>query len=283
MKTILLLRENDKTHYIIDILARKWTAAGCRVINHIGLSRLPDADIVFLHVDRTVVPEDYEVCASKYPMVINGKVLNISRASYSMAKLEKNCQYAGPVIVKTNDNYGGLPERRYVSALISTGKKLFRKPYSKVWRQILSSWQGISFLDPLEYPIFNHITDVPSGVWENNHLIVEKFLPEREDDLFFVRYWTFLGDKNITGRYGSLHPIAKFHRCVTEVMPVDIPEELVLCRKKMNMDYGRFDYVMHDGKPVLLDINKTQAAGRLSGQDLEQLAFLSTGIEFYLR
>ena len=42
-------------------------------------------------------------------------------------------------------------------------------------------------------------------------------------------------------------------------MPV--PEELIQLRK-INIDYGRFDYVVHAGKSTVLDSNKTQGSGK---------------------
>jgi hypothetical protein len=37
----------------------------------------------------------------------------------------------------------------------------------------------------------------------------------------------------------------------------EVPAELLQIRKAWQVDFGKFDYVLHDGKPVLLDINKT--------------------------
>lgn len=286
-KTILLLKENYKVQYIVNVLAEEWRASGYRVIHHAGTGNLPPADILFLHVNRTIVPEAYAASASRYPVAINGRALDISRRLYSTVKLGKDDHYDGPVIVKTNENYGGLPEHRYVSALLPVAQLLFRLPQSKARRQITASWSRLSSLDPLEYPVFSHIREVPLGVWKNKNLIVEKFLPEREGNLFFVRYWMFLGDKNLTGRFGSEHPIVKFHRRATEVIPIEIPEDLIAWRKKLNLDYGRFDYVMHEGRPIILDANKTLAFGarsRLTDRERkEKFADFSAGIEFYLK
>jgi hypothetical protein len=42
----------------------------------------------------------------------------------------------------------------------------------------------------------------------------------------------------------------------------------VQARKRLNFDYGKFDYVVHDGQPVLLDANKTTGADRICTQEL---------------
>ncbi|HON59377.1 MAG TPA: hypothetical protein PLT45_07570 [Smithella sp.] len=286
-KTILLLKEDQGKSYIVDVMAEQWAASGHRVLCHAGTRHPPAADIVFLHVNKTVVPPAYADCVLKYPAAINGKALNISRPLYSTARLEKGDSYEGPVIVKTVNNYGGIPERRSVSFMLPLINRLIRRDASRAWRQVATSWRRVDSLNPLEYPVFDSMHKVPPDVWENKHLMVEKFLPEKEGDVFFVRYWQFFGDKNMTGRYGAKHPIVKFHRRVTEVRPVEIPEELADWRKKLHLDYGRFDYVMHEGRPVVLDANKTPGFGARSqlsaSERREKFADFSAGIEFYLR
>jgi len=264
-------------------MALAWMAAGHRVIHHEGPFNPPSADVLFLHVNQTLVPEEYANCVSKYPVAINGRVFDISRKRYSSIKLEKDCRYDGPVIVKTDKNYGGVPEHRSSFKLFSLASRMLKPPQIHRWRGITNSWGRLSSLDPLEYPIFNSMQDVPLSVWNNHHLIVEKFIPEREKGLYFVRYWTFLGNVSLSGRYGCPHPIVKFRRCVTKITPVDIPEELISLREQLKMDYGRFDYVMHEGKPVVLDVNKTQAAGPLTDETRKQVETLSAGIYFYLK
>ena len=44
-----------------------------------------------------------------------------------------------------------------------------------------------------------------------------------------------------------------------EFIPVD--DALVTIRKEMGFDYGKFDYVIHDEKVVLLDANHTPTFG----------------------
>lgn len=286
-ETILLLKENDRGRYVADVLAKIWSASGYRVLHHSGTHHPPSADIVFLHVDKTIVPEEYAQCVSRYPVAINGKALNITRTIYSTARLKKDDGYEGPVIVKTVHNYGGLPEHRSVSFRIPLITRFMKFDESSVRRPMGTCWRNKTFLDPLEYPIFEHKDCLPSDVWENKNLIVEKFIPEKEGDVYFVRYWQFLGDKSITGRFGSKHPIVKYHRRVTEVLPIDVPEELVLWREKLHLDYGRFDYLMHEGKPVLLDANKTQGFGPRSHLTLrkamEKFADFSKGIEHFIK
>ena len=38
---------------------------------------------------------------------------------------------------------------------------------------------------------------------------------------------------------------------------IEIPPEIRARRKQLGIDYGKFDFVIHEGKPYLLDANKT--------------------------
>jgi hypothetical protein len=56
-------------------------------------------------------------------------------------------------------------------------------------------------------------------------------------------------------------------------------------RKKLNFDYGKFDYVIHDGRAILLDINKTVGVEIIYGvPDLEgQRRYRADGIYSYFK
>ncbi|TIV27981.1 MAG: hypothetical protein E5V96_34050, partial [Mesorhizobium sp.] len=53
--------------------------------------------------------------------------------------------------------------------------------------------------------------------------------------------------------------------------PVPVPDELRALRRDLGFDYGKFDFVMHEGKALLLDANKTP--GRVRNLS----AFLAAG------
>ncbi len=261
---------------------------GYSVIQHTGLLDLPHADVLFLHIDRTVLPDEYVARTAEYPVVINGRAVDISRHRYSMARLSQNDGYDGPVIIKTNANYGGLPERR--------GQAERRSPLARLARHAARIWPGtqwaentgsidwstVDHLNPRHYPILENPGEVPAEVWNNTHLVVEKFLPEREGEFFYVRYWTFLGDQSMSGRYGSRHPIVKFGGMATPDTFVEPPPELRQWRERLGLDYGRLDYVMHEGKPILLDANKTLGGGDSIMAYRNRFDILATGIAAYL-
>jgi len=259
------LTKPEKFKYIVHHLALRWNDMGYKVIIHYGTENLPEADIVLLHVDKTVVPDIYTDAVLTYPVVLNRHVTDISRCNYSRIRLNQDDDYDGEVIVKTNRNAGGKPEYR-------------DQPKSS---RVEKSWENSDYLNPLKYPIFKNIKEVPQKVWTNRNLIVDKFLPEKEGDLFFIRYWTFLGNINLSGRFGSHNPIVKFGNMETSDEPFPVPEELIQLRKKLRMDYGRFDYVVHAGESFVLDINKTQGAGKSIDSFKSDLDLLATGIRYY--
>src|SRR5690606_38165328 len=108
----------------------------------------------------------------------------------------------GPVIVKTNRNFGGRPERRLKLGRLG----LALHPDTWIPR---GGWRHRTALVPDRYPIFESIKDVPGGVWDNPSLVVERFCPEREGDLYVVRTLSFFGDRWVNRRRLSPTPIVK--------------------------------------------------------------------------
>lgn len=267
MKTILILKDrlSPPMGYMVDHLALRWRKTGHTVIEHIGIKNMPDADIVFLHIDLTITPVEFIEALKKYPKVINGNMLDISRRKYSQLLLGKDDNYAGRVIVKTNANYGGIPE--YV---LKTGK-----------HRIEGHWHELEALDPLNYPIFKNINAVPNGVWRNPNLIVERFLQDRHNDLFHVQYYTFLGNKMYSARLASASPIVKFGNCVSDV-ELPLPDKVLQWRKDLKMDYGRLDYLKIQGEYYLIDINKTEGGGDTNYEYSDEMDYLASGLTFYL-
>ena len=267
MKKILVLTDSvaNSGNYLIYSISQRWKQVGHKVILHQGTKNIPDADIVILHVDRTKVHDDYIQCLSRFPIVLNRKVTDISKKIISKNIIEKNDNYCGPVIVKTNANYGGLPEASNI-------KRLYLKLASRL------TWGQILMHNPENYPVFENTDEVPNVVWQNKDLIVEKFLPEIKEGLYYLRYWIFLGARGWTGRFGARDPIVKFSKMVTKDEEVPVPEELKIIRKGLGFDYGRFDYVEQDGKPVLFDVNKTMSGTYHLDAYSAQLDMMAEGI-----
>ena len=182
---ILILQHLYNNFATSDPLVKKlchyWSNQGHEIVIASGVNQtLPDADIAILHVDLTKLAEEYSHALDKFPVIINGHIQDISKDLYSDLIVSKDDNYQGEVIVKTKANVGGILEQRIKN--IETGKQPGRP------RHI--SWSEVEYM-PV-YKTFKSITHVPDGVWKNNHLIVEKFLPEQtEDGLYQIRLWLF--------------------------------------------------------------------------------------------
>ena len=63
-----------------------------------------------------------------------------------------------------------------------------------------------------------------------------------------------------------------------------MPDELRALRRQLGFDYGKFDFVMHEGRAVLLDANKTPGRARnLSAFLAAGNANLADGFEGLIR
>jgi hypothetical protein len=154
---------------------------------------------------------------------------------------------------------------------------------ARIARKLTGStpWRYVSELKTSEYPVFSNLGDVPRGVFGNKNLVVEKFLPEIEGDGFAVRYYWFCGDREISFRLASAQTIIKVSNA-SRIEQVPVPPELRRMRQQMGFDYGKFDYVVQDGKVVLFDANRTPGGSFLKHahcQPLQMLArYLADGI-----
>ena len=148
--------------------------------------------------------------------------------------------------VKTDLNCGGIPEKRALEKFRSD-----EKIADIVADAVVSTTQP--------YPILNSPSEVPDAVWNNEGLVVERFLPERDAKGYWLRAWVFFGDAERCTRYCADGAIVKTAR-VTLREPAQVPDELRAERERLGFDYGKFDFVFVDGKAVLLDANRTPSA-----------------------
>jgi hypothetical protein len=202
----------------------------------------------------TVVPGDYLSLLRHYPVNINGQVRDISKRAFSSHLVTRNDGYQGPVMVKTDRNCGGLPERMAMNR-----GRLARSLDRRLRRWLPWSWTGA--LNPHHYPVYDCVRQVPRLVWRNKGLVVEKFLPETLDGYYCLRQWVFLGDKEVNTLSLSREPVVKGANIVHREQVDFIPQPLRALRQQLGFDYGKFDYALVDGEPVLYDVNRTPKFG----------------------
>jgi len=275
-KIVVLLHEKDgifeKTTYLLRLMMERWRASGHAVEIVRGVGRFVPADLMIPHLDLTVTPEPYRDFMAQYPVVLNRRVLDVSKSKISSNLLRKGEDYDGPVIVKTERNYGGLPEARL---------KRERRPSPSFVRRILGSaiskirpsragateWNLVESMESGSYPVFPSLASVPAGVFGNPNLVVEKFLPEREGTDYCLRYYYFFRDREINFLLKSRNMVVKgsnAHRCDE----VPSPPELHAIRQRLGIDFGKFDYVLRDGRVVLFDVNRTPSYSSLEPRGL---------------
>ena len=247
-KTIAILmheqdRNADRFQWAISYLAEVWEEDGHRVRYVFGVNKFVPADLAILHVDLSVVPDEYIKFGRQYPVTLNGEIKDIRKSVISQNLVRPGDQYAGPVIIKSDLNYGGFPERRLAGKLAE------------------ASQTGID--SPMDYQILENLQAVPEAAWNSPDLVVEKFLPEMDGAFYCIRNYIFLGDQaNCTRRF-SRRPIVN-SQTQTRSEDIEPHPEIVGLRRKLGFDYGKFDYVIHNGQPILLDANKTTGAATRS-------------------
>ena len=222
--------------YAIHHLSEIWRADGLDVVYVLGAGEFVPADLAIVHVDLSVVPEEYLDLARRYPIAWNAELKDIRKSSFSTLRVTRDSDYSGPVIAKSNLNYAGVPERLLDGAS-----------------------DDAPFRASTDYRVYESLPEVPGELFDQPDVIVEKFLPEVEDGRFHVRTVEFVGD-----RHTSLRATADYHvvsdATQLEAEPVDAPSELFELRRRLRLDYGKFDYVVHGSTVSVLDVNKTVGA-----------------------
>ena len=232
--------------YLLRELSGHWTTQGHQVCVTEGLENWPDADIAVLHLDLSLIPDAYVRASKRYPRVINGAALDIRKRLVSKIILQRDDDWTGPVIVKTNLNRGGIPEMRYFQMLKNAG---LRSPISQ---------EGMVFSQQ-PYMIHASKEEVAPSMWEHEGIVVERFLPESAPSGYAMRLWMFLGQAERCVRLLGTDPLIKSGGIVGREV-IAVPDEMRAERERLGFDYGKFDFVMHEGRALLLDANRTPFA-----------------------
>lgn len=249
--------------YMVNTFAERWCALGHEVVRHYGTDNPPPGDLAILHVDLSVTPPEYRALAGRYSKVINGRVHDISKRRFSQLIVASDDPWAGPVIVKTDANFGGQPEQMLRARAAQRG--------------LASDIEGGPVAT--RYPIYPSLRDVPATYWNAPGLIVEKFVPERDaQGHYCVRVWTFFGSGERNSIWRATDPIVKAGS-VIERKPEPILEPVRAWREKLGFDFGKFDYVQHAGRAILLDVNRTPS---FPATDSHVLHPVADGIAAYL-
>jgi hypothetical protein len=263
-----LLQDRLGIAYMAYEFAHRWEEAGHRVLYHRGTSTPPPGDVAILHVDLTVVPQSYRDLARHYPRVVNAATGDIRKSLYNPCVLKRGEEWGGQVIIKTEANHGGHIDDALRRMALDAG--------------LASDVAVQTVMD--NYYLCASLANVPEGIWSTPGVIVEKFVPEREGESYHLRIWTFFGKEERSSRYRSREPLVRSDNYLDRVA-VPVPEELRETRARLGFDFGKFDYVMHEGRCMLLDANRTPGApSRLAASPEIQASFdrIATGINEFL-
>ncbi len=224
-------------------------------------ARNPDPDLAILHVDLTRVPAEYLAFAAGFRNCLNATVADIAKTAISGALFADRPDWDGPVIVKSDLNCNGGGESA---------------------KQARRTGQAPAPSPAPDYPIFARIADVPEHLRNDPSLVIDRFLPEREGELYAIRHWVFCGEQGHCNRFLSPEPIIKGGN-VLRKEPCEVPDALREIRRNLGFDFGKFDFVVHDGDVFLLDANKTPGSPPLlSAADHAALGRLVDGLEALL-
>jgi hypothetical protein len=283
-KIAVLFHENErksKKQYVVNYFADIWKNEGHEVIFLFGIKKFVPADLIIFQVNLSVIPAGYREFAKQYPVVLNAEVKDILKSTFSKILLTVDSHYEGKVIVKPNLNCQGSHERRMLTHK-SSRKSLIRRILPFFYPSVVS--QVSDGNSPKGFRIYDHLHLVPPDYFKNPALVVEKFLPEVENGFYFIRICHFLGDRMTVTRLGAKYPIVKFHSSTRKDSLEPAPEikELV---KTMKFDYGNFEYVMHQGNIVLLDVNWCMGMRKftLTPQTRIEYQYLAAGIYSYFK
>ena len=258
---------------MIHRVRESWVGDGWTVLDAYGTGKRIPADVAFLHVDLSVVPQEYLDYARDYPVAINSGVRDIRKPAFSRLLVRPGDGYAGPVIVKSALNSAGIPELR-LGLLRSSWLSVFE---GEERASVAPKWKL------KDYPVFASSADVPPEAFRREDVVVEKFLPEMHDGLYCLREWYFLGDASFNRVELWRSPVITSGNAAPDLVE-PTPPEVIALRQELGLDYGKIDYTMHEGKAAVFDVNKTIGTGTYLSDATTALARkLARGLDSLLR
>ena len=271
MRINILHHRNKRARRIADCLitqlAERWTQEGF-IVNHLhGCDEHVPADVLISHVDLSCVPDEYLQFASKFPTVINEGLTDIRKRTISPNIVAKTDTYDGAVIVKSDLNSGGAPERQVGLIRRKAGFSILRKIKKR-----LKIKDPSSIRKAMDYIVYSEKSKVPNWVFDDDSLVVEKFLPEKHGNEYYQRRYYFLGDAEYNEVHATsvaIHAGDSDDHCLRYWEESSIPEALRTYRKNIKADYGKIDYVIRDGEVIVFDVNRTPSCGNAATNSYE--------------
>lgn len=237
---------------MITWIARRWEESGYHVSHLYGPNEAVEADVLIIHVNVSVVPDDYLRFAERFPAAVNAAFTDIRKRRISTNLVTRDDDYQGPVVIKTDLNFGGLIETEVDDRL-----KLPPLSFMQRVRRKLKIKDPSAIRSPDDYLIYDTKNTVPAKTFDDPNLVIERFLPERHGDEYYHRRYVFFGDAECNVTWAGRVPINSCdndgHRNWTEPVRPELRE----FRMQLGADYGKIDYVIVDGEVEVFDVNRT--------------------------
>jgi hypothetical protein len=236
----LFQRRYRRPLYDIQLLLAALEERGHEVVYVARPDPFVPADSAIMHVDCSVVPQAYLELAARYPVCLNGRCADITKRAVSGTRVDLHPEWDGPVIVKSNLNHFGHAERsQNLRALTQLAPPPF--PHAPLFRP--------------RYRVYPRLAEVPKRLRTDPNLVIEVFAPERTEEGYGVYSWQFMGDTGFAYFCAGPEPVLRFSKAERiEVCPLpDLEDE----RRRLGLDFGKLDYVVLNGKPTIIDANKT--------------------------
>ena len=240
-------KERLQNKHLIKVLAGIWREQGHSV--SFGNHPPPATDAVIAHTDYSMIDEHFFRQVDAGLPVINSAARNILKSNVSQLLVNEGSKWDGPVIIKTDANCHAAEEYAYHGLDILRLLKIFAGRFV--------SWQWTGELPFRTYPILERTDQVPGWVWQDHRLVVEKFMPERDGELYVLRLWMFFGEQEYCMRVCSELPVVKSRKLVSVELVEEVPDAVRSVRRKLGLDFGKIDFVMHGNDAFVFDVNKT--------------------------
>jgi len=242
-----------RSDYLIRHVAEHWRPLGVEFELTTSPRVSPPGDIGWQHLDTTRVAEDYQELIARYAVAINRGPSDVHKRSTATHLVARDDPWHGPVIVKTDLNYGGRTEdwaHRW---------RPLRHPLVHAFRDRLPA-RLTGRMAPDEYPIYSSKALVPSWVWRDRRFVVQRFLTEQSDGLYGIRRWFFFGDREFAYLAYSPAPIVSGDNHSRWEQLGDPPPGLRARRAELGLDYGKIDYAEVENELVVYDVSPTISA-----------------------
>ena len=243
-----------RKYYLISQHAGIWAEEGHAVRHHChAADAMRWADAIIVHADASEVKSVVEPL-SDHPLALNAGVADIRKSAMSDLVLKPGDDWQGPVVVKTDLNNRGFPERW-----------LLLKSGFAHWNTELRS-RG--------YLLFSSFAEVPDALLKHPALVVERFEPQREGEHFTTTSATFFGDEVSCIQLTAAEWQVKQEPAFAWKRMTEIPEAVLAKRKALGLDYGKIDFTVNERGTHIFDVNKT--IGRIAfienGEQIQRMS-----------